>query len=209
MQAIADFGSNGLFPSNVGGTGTAVKYFGRNQAFNAGATWTSPLTPSSSNAKGALVVPGDNKLNGQEFYVIAVGDVTPASAATSESFEFALYAVTGTFSAPVYTKIATTGAFFPGVDGIAYNVRLQAKLFGSNNSGIVGGTQQAIINNTVQQAEAALAASLTGISFGQTSQTPNQVPGALGGPFALVVGVTFGASNAANTANLYQFKIDA
>lgn len=207
IQTLADFGVNGLFPSNVGGTGTAVKYFGRNAAFNAGATWTSPLTPSASSAKGALIVPGDNKLNGQYSEVIASGDFTPFSAATSESVEVALYAVTGTLSSPTYTKIATTNAFFPGIDGIPYSFLLRVTLLGSNNSGVVGGYQNVMINNTQQRNNVVLDASLTGISFGQTSNSPNQLPGALGGPFGLVVGVTFGASAAGNLANLYEFKL--
>lgn len=209
---IADFGVNGGFPANVGGTGTAVKYFGRNVAYNAGATWTSPLTPSATSAKGCLVVPGDNKVNGQLFSVNAVGDFLASAAETSESVTIALYAVTGSMSAPTYTVLATSGAYFPGVDGISYNWSIKAELFGDNNSGIVGGTQQVLINNTVQQATAALTNSLTGIVFGQNSESPNQVQSGaagLGGPFGLVVGVTFGASGAANTANMYQFSISA
>jgi hypothetical protein len=207
-QVIQDFGVNGLFPSNVGGTGTTVKYFGRNAAYTAGATWTSPLTPSSTSAKGALIVPGDNRMNGQRMNVSASGDFTPYSAATSETVTVALYAVTGTLSAPVYTILSSLGAYAPGVDGIAYSFFLSVDLLGTNNSGVVGGSQTGYINNT-SQASGALTNSLTGISFGQTSQSPNQVQNSLGGPFGLVVGVTFGASAAANTANLYQFSISA
>jgi len=49
---------------------------------------------------------------------------------------------------------------------------------------------------------------LTGISFGQNGVV-NGVPGALGGPFGLVVGVTFSQSDAANKAKLYEFSISA
>jgi hypothetical protein len=215
MQVVQDFGVNGLFPSTVGGTGTAVKYFPRN-AFNAGAlglgggaNWVAaPTTPSSSSAVGAMIVPGDNKLNGQQFEIVASGSFTPGtSGATSESVEVAIYGVTGTLSAPVYTKLGTTGAFFPGVDGIAYNFALILDVSGSNDSGIVGGIQNVFINNTQQQNNTVLTNSLTGINFGYTSFASNQQPGALGGPFGLVVGVTFGASAAGNAAKLNEFSV--
>lgn len=211
-QVIADFGVNGVFPSNVGGTGTSVKYFGRNAAYAAGATWTSPAVPSSTSAKGALIVPGDNKLNGQEFTVSAGGDFFTGAGGTSETITIALYAVTGTLTSPTYTILATSGAYSPGIDQISYSWLLKASLFGTNNSGVVGGTQQVIVNNTVQTATAGLTNSLTGISFGEVpalSSSPNQVQSSLGGPFGLVVGVTFGASEAGNSANLYQFSISA
>ena len=202
---IQDFGVNGQFPATVGGTGSTVKYFGRNVPSAAGASWVAaPATPSSSSPVGALWVPGDNKLNGQAMFVSAVGDFTPASNATSETVTIALYAVTGTLAAPVYTVLATSGAYAPGVDGIAYNFAIRALLVGDNNSGIVGGTQFVLINNTVQTATAALTNSLTGINFNSGNTNLYQAA-----PFGLVVGITFGASNAANKANLYQFSIEA
>lgn len=216
MQVVQDFGVNGQFPSTVGGTGTAIKYFGRNAAFAAGATWTSPATPSSSNANGALIVPADNKLNGQLLEVVVSGAFLPSSAITSsETVKVELYAVTGSFTSPVYTRLAAIGAFAPGVDGIWYNFSFDVELMGNNRSGIVGGDYVAVVNNTFSNtggsnAQVTLDNSLTGIVFGnQTPQTPNQVPGALGGPFGLVVGVTFSQSDAGNKAELYEFSISA
>jgi hypothetical protein len=209
---IQDFGVNGQFPATVGGTGSTVKYFGRNVPAAAGANWVAaPATPSSSSPVGAMWVPGDNKLNGQLMLVTATGDFTPASNATSETVTVVIQAVTGSLIAPVYTTLASTGAFTPGVDGIAYNFSIQAELFGSNNSGIVGGTYTAIVNNTVTNGTGssstsvvALANSLTGINFNSGNPLLYQAA-----PFGLVVGITFGASNAANKANLYQFSIEA
>lgn len=216
MQVVQDFGVNGQFPSTVGGTGTAIKYFGRNAAFAAGATWTSPATPSSSNANGALIVPADNKLNGQVLDVIASGAFLPSAAITSsETVKVELYAVTGTFASPTYTLLADiSGGFAPGVDGIWYNFYFDVELQGNNRSGIVGGFYSSIVNNgssgNPQRNNVALQNSLTGIVFGtQTPATPNQVPGALGGPFGLVVGVTFGQSDAGNKAELYEFSVSA
>ena len=147
---IQDWGANGGFPSTVGGTGTSVKYFGRNAAFAAGATWTSPATPSSTNASGLMVVPGDLKLNGQVLEVVASGAFFPSSAiSSSETVTVALYAVTGTITSPTYTQLASTGAFAPGVDGLWYNFTIRANMQGNNDSGIVGGNYSAVVNNTV------------------------------------------------------------
>lgn len=212
MQVIQDFGVNGAFPSTVGGTGTAIKYFGRNAAFAAGATWTNPATPSSTNANGALIVPADNKLNGQIMEVVVSGAFLPSSAITSsETVSVGLYAVTGTFASPTYTLLADiNGGFAPGVDGIWYNFYFDVEMQGTNRSGIVGGFYTSQVNNTQERNNAVLQNSLTGIVFGvQTPQTPNQVPGALGGPFGLVVGVTFSQSDAGNKAELYEFSISS
>ncbi len=202
---VLDFQVNGQFPATVGGLGNTVKYFGRNVPSAAGASWVAaPLTPSSTSPVGALWLFGENRLNGQLIEVVATGDFIPAAVATSETVEIAIYGVTGTLAAPTYTKLATTGAYAPGVDGIAYNFMIRMNLVGDTNSGIVGGTQFALVNNTLQTATAALTNSLTGINF--NTGNPNLYQSA---PFGLVVGVTFGASNAANKANLYQFSASA
>ena len=211
MFIIQDFGVNGQFPSTVGGTGTAIKYFGRNAAFAAGATWTSPVTPSSTNANGALIVPADNKLNGQLLEVVASGAFLPGTTITSsETVKVELYAVTGTLTSPTYTLLADIGAsaFAPGVDGIWYNFSFDVLLQGNNDSGIVGGVYTSVVNNTVERNNVALQNSLTGIVFGQNG-TVNAVPGALGGPFGLVVGITFSQSGSDNKGKLYEFSISA
>lgn len=202
---IQDFGVNGSFPATVGGTGATIKYFGRNVANAAGATWSpAPLTPSSTSAVGALWVPGDNKLNGQEFVVKAVGSIFAGASAGSETILVGIYAVTGTASSPTYTLLCTGTSYAPPVDGVYANFDLGLRLFGTTDSGIVGGVQRAVINNTVETAEAAAAASLTGINFASGNAALQQ-----GAPFGLVVGVTFSVSNAANLAKLYQFSIEA
>ena len=213
MQVIQDFGVNGAFPSTVGGTGTAIKYFGRNAAFAAGATWTSPATPSSTSAAGALIVPGDLKLNGQLMDISVAGSFKPSSAITSsETVSIVLQAVTGTLAAPVYTTIASSGAFAPGVDGIFYNFSFDVELQGNNDSGIVGGFYTMTVNNgssgNPTKNNVALDNSLTGIVFGNLTNA-NAQPSSLGGPFGLVVGVTFSQSDAANSAKLYEFSISA
>lgn len=204
MQVIQDFGVNGAFPSTVGGTGTTVKYFGRNTANAAGATWVAaPATPSSTSPVGALWVPGDNRLNGQRFYVNACGSVLEASGASSEVVTIALYGVTGTLAAPVYTALATANYIDP-IPGVAVNFSIRAALIATTDSGVVGGTQQIILNNTVSQAEAALANSLSSINMGSGNSSLYQ-----GSPFGLVVGITFALSFAGNSAKLNEFNIEA
>src|SRR5437879_4324795 len=104
MSVIADFGVSGLFPSNVGGVGTAVKYFPRLLASSIGAA---SLTPSATNATGQLVVKGLNQLNGQLFKVKVAGDVLPFTGG-GNSYNVVLYANTGTVTSPIYLAIAST-----------------------------------------------------------------------------------------------------
>src|SRR5438445_5405719 len=103
MSVIADFGVSGLFPSNVGGVGAAVKYFPRLLASSIGAA---SLTPSATNATGQLVVKGLNQLNGQRFKVVACGDVLPFTGGIN--YNVLLQANVGTVAAPSYVTIAST-----------------------------------------------------------------------------------------------------
>src|SRR5260370_10111428 len=102
MSVIADFGVSGLFPSNVGGVGAAVKYFPRLSSTIGAA----PTTPSASNATGQLVVKGLNELNGQLFKVKVAGDVLLTGGG---NYNVVLYANTGTVTSPIYLAIASTG----------------------------------------------------------------------------------------------------
>jgi hypothetical protein len=204
-MVLADFQVNGLFPSVVGGTGASAKYFPRNMAYNAGATWVaSPLTPSSTSPVGALWVPGDNKLNGQQFNVRATGNFTAGSSASSETVTIQLFAVTGTQASPTYTAMGSTGAFAPPVDGVAHSFALNFSLYGDTGSGIVGGQYVAEVDGLKQNSTPGNATALTGINFGSGNTALYQ-----GAPFGLVVGVTFSISNAANTASLYQLQVTA
>jgi hypothetical protein len=206
MQRLVDFGATPIFPSTVGGLGGTVKYFPRNTAYGNGATWlTNPGTPSSSSPAGFLAVPGNNQLDGQNFTVFVGGNFLPAANATSETVTVGLYGVTGSTTSPSYTLLASTGAYAPGVDGIYYSFGFQVNLLGDSNSGVVGGNYLAVVNG--QEANGSptnTVNTLTGINF----NTGNPGLGA-GIPFGLVVGVTFGASNVNNSANLYQFSLEA
>lgn len=207
MSVIADFQVNGLFPSVVGGTGTLVKYFPRNVAFNAGATWVaSPATPSATSPLGALWVPGDNKLNAQQFNVRASGTFIAGASAGSETVTVKLYAVTGTLAAPVYTALASTTAFAPTVDGVQHSFAIAALLEGDTLSGVVGGIQTVLVDGALNNSTPKNSDNtISGINFG----VGNTALSLFGAPFGLVVGVTFSVSNAANSANLNQFQVIA
>ena len=196
---IQDFGVNGRFPATVGGTLTTVKYFPRNVASAAGATW---VTAPAAGVKSMLAVPGDNKLNGQLFTIKATGDFLQAATESSSEVTVALYAVTGSIAAPTYTQLAVTAAYANAADNVSYPWSLECSLFGTTGSGIVGGRYTPMVAGILGTA-ATTTNVLTGIDFTVGNANLNNAP------FGLVVGVTFGQSFAANAANLYQFVIEA
>lgn len=193
MSVINDFLVNGLNPSTVGGTGTTVKYFPR--LF--GGFDVQSTAPSASSAVGQLVVPGNSTLNGQWFNALVGGNIQSGVADSSVTVEVALYAQTSaTLSSPSYTKLATTGALTAPLASTYYSFALKVSLFGDSKSGVVRGSQYAILgaNNVTT---ASLTNNLSGINFASAV------------PFGMVVGVTFTNTDAGNNANLYQFQITA
>lgn len=194
MSVINDFAVNGTFPATVGGTGTAVKYFPRLLGSSIG---VESVAPSATSSKGQLVVPGFNELNGQWFDVFCGGDIVSGAADSSVTATVILYAQTAADGAtPSYTAIASTGAVTASLTGTSYNWSIKASLFGTTASGVVRGTQYSILGTT-QNALAALTNNLSSINFGNAT------------PFGLVVGVTFGSSDASNSAAMNQFQIVA
>jgi hypothetical protein len=210
MTVINDFGVNGLFPSVVGGTGATVKYFPRLLGTSIG---VQSVAPSATNAAGQLVPNGISILNGQNFNVLVGGNVTSGVSDSSVTIEAALYANTGSVAAPVYVKLATTGAVTAPLANTSFNFNLYVELFGTTASGVVRGWQRSIMGTT-QNTLAALTNNLSGINFnsnvGTIPASSTGGTGTAGGnatPFGLVVGVTFGSSDAGNLANLNQFQV--
>ncbi len=193
MSVINDFLVNGLNPVTVGGTGTTAKYFPR--LF--GGFDVQSANPSASTNAGMLVVPGNNSLNAQWFNVLVGGNILSGVADSSVTVKVSLYASTAAASAaPAYTEIASTGALTAPLEGTYYGFALKVSLFGDSKSGVVRGSQYAILgaNNVTT---ASLTNNLSSINFAGAT------------PFGLVVGVTFTTSDAGNAANLYQFQITA
>ena len=216
MAQNYDFGVSGLFPSKVGGTGTAVKYFPRllGSAIN-----VSPATPSATNATGAFFMPPASVLNGQLFNIIATGEFGNDTGDPSGTVTVQLYAVTpnastGSYTVnPVYTSLASTGALTPSALGIVNNWSIKAHLYGTSLSGIVGGSYEAYQNGAlVNSTPKSTTTTISGINFAGGA-VPASLASASGGPgtvgaqapFGFVVGVTFGTTDASNAAALYQF----
>jgi hypothetical protein len=213
-----DFSVSGLFPSKLGGTGTSIKYFPRLLGPSIGA---SPATPSATNATGALFMPPASVLNGQMFNVIAVGEFGNDTGDPSGTVTVRLQIVTPNAStgsyvvSPVYTTICSTGAVVPSPFGIVNTWAIKASLYGSSLSGIVGGSYFAYQNGAlVASTPKSTDTTVSGINFAGGA-VPASLAAATGGPgtvgaqapFGLVVGVTFGTSDASNTASLYEFAI--
>jgi len=197
MNVIAGFQANGSQGITVGGTGTAVKYFPYVPGPSIGVART---TPSSASSIGQLKVPGNNRLNGQQFEVNVVGAVTTGSGIACPNVTFALYAQTNIQvdgHNPLYTLIATTGAVAAGSQFVE-QVSLKAELNGSSASGMVQGIQTALYDGVLRgSSPKAIENLLSNINF------------AADVPFGLVVGVTFSVSSADNSATIYQFSLSA
>lgn len=204
MSVINDFQVSGLFPSVVGGTGTAVKYFPRLLGPSIG---VAPSTPSAASSVGQLIVPGVSELNGQLFKVKVVGDILSFTGGGTYNVQlFTNTAAVG--AAPTYTAIASTGAITLAATTKTLFM-LDVTLFGTTASGQVAGYYDSVttIANGTGAAKARAAAGLdnivpAGVNFGGAAS-----PQGNAAPFGLVVGVTFSVSLAQNTASLYQFQI--
>lgn len=201
MSNVLDFSVSGQFPSKVGGTGTAIKYFPRPLGASIG---VAPSTPSSVNASGALLIPGQNVYNAQQMNVLVTGSFGSDTGDPSGTVNIGLYAVTGSLTAPTYTALATTTAQTP-LFGAAYPFLLDVTLAGDSNSGILQGDYIAIVRNAfVHSTPAVLDNTITGLNFNTGNPLLSQ-----GAVFGLVVGVTFGTSDATNTASLFEFTVES
>jgi len=201
MSNVLDFQVSGAFPSKVGGTGTTVKYFPRPIGPSIG---VAPSTPSSTSAVGALFLPAQNTLNGQQISVLATGSFGSDTGDPSGTVTVKLYAVTGTLVAPIYTALASTTAFAPTFNA-AESWALAGNFYGDTNSGVFGGEYSAYIqgalNNTTPKTSDNI---ISGLNFNTGNPALSQ-----GAVLGLVVGVTFGTSDASNTASMFQFTIES
>jgi hypothetical protein len=223
MSNIYDYGVNGLFPSKVGGTGVAVKYFPRlvgisgttigsaglggvsGSSVSAPLFGTSPSTPSATSAVGALYLPAQSTNNGQLLNIIVVGSFGNDTGDPSGTVNVKLYGVTGKLLAPVYTALASTGAVTPSALGIVNSWALSVELYGDSGSGILGGSYAAyqngaLVNSTVKSTDT----TISGLDFLNGNAALQQ-----GAVLGFVVGVTFGTSDASNTASMFEFAIES
>lgn len=203
MANVLDFfGVNGLNPTKVGGTGVAIKYFPRLLGSSIGAV---PTTPSATNPAGMLVVPAGAVYNGQQLNVVATGNFGNDTGDPSGTVNIQLQAVTGSLASPVYTTLASTGALTPSALGIINNWALDVVLYADDQSGILGGSFSAYQNGAlVNSTPKSNSSTVSGISM--NAGNPNLGQGAA---YGLVVGVTFGTSDASNKASMFQFQVQA
>jgi hypothetical protein len=202
---IANYNVNGAFPSTVGGTGVAIKYFPNIPGASIG---VNNVTPSATSANGQLAIPSNNRLNGQYFTVLASGDFEVGSGGACPSATIALYANVGTILTPSYVTLATTGAITTqALTGAFYPWYIVCDLQGSTNSGIVQGKFASMVDGT-SVVSATLTNNLSGINFnGASPATPAGL--VMQPPFGLVIGITFSVSEPGNSANLYEFQVNA
>jgi hypothetical protein len=200
MSNVLDFQVSGAFPSKVGGTGTAVKYFPRPLGPSIG---VAPSTPSSTSPIGALLLPAANVFNGQQFNIMASGFFGSDSGDPSGTVTVQVYGVTGSLASPTYTSLGTTGAITPAnaVEPWALSLELVGASSGSAN-GLLFGSYEAF-NRTAITAPTVVSTVLSGLDF--NAGNPALAQGAVLG---FVVGVTFGTSDATNKASLTQFTIE-
>lgn len=193
MSVFNDFQVNGLFPSTVGGTGTAAKYFPRVLGTN-GPNGGQSVAPSATSAAGQLGVPGNSELNGQWFDVLVGASFGSDSGDPSGTVKLELVANVGSITTPSYTVLASTTAFVPSAQ--PGQIALKVSLFGDSKSGIVSGSYLAIVNGVINNSTPkAIDNLLSSINMGAVL------------PFGLAVRATFGTSDATNTAALYQFQL--
>lgn len=215
MGVIAEYLVNGASPVTVGGTGTTAKYFadlpgrpgwattvtGVNSAVD---SLQQGVVPSATSGLGQLRMPGLNRFNAQKFYVIAAGTFGSDTGDPSGTVKIELVANNATEAAPNWITIASIPALAATFAGVE-NWLLDCTLFGDSASGLltgyytgmVGGAFHNNAGSPATTASAALDSNVTGVNFGASL------------PFGMAVRVTFGTSDASNTASLYQFQIAA
>ena len=201
-QTIAQYQVNGATPSTVGGTGTGIKCFPNLPGPSIG---VSNLTPtltgsnSTSNPKGQLDVPGSNRLNGQQFHVLASGNFEVGAGGACPNVTIGIYANTGTkvLGGAVITTLAVSQAITTqSLDGVFYPWYVDVTLQGDTQSGIVQGNFTGKTDGTVwTNSSNILTNNLSAVNFSTTEPA-----------FGLIVGVTFSVSESGNSANLFQLR---
>ena len=198
-SVIAGYQVNGAFPVNIGGA-NAVQFFPQPLGPSIG---VAPLTPSTTNNQGCLIVPGLNVLNGQFFTVNIAGNYTTPGGTVTVAL-VASQVLPGV--SPSYTVLGGTAAVTPSTS-VLTPFGLKFTLFGDTGSGIVSGTYAGYANGALSVTGGTTAklvdANLTGVNFN------TGIVGSNGAPFVLGVRVTFGTPAAANAGSLYQFTIEA
>ena len=203
-QPFNNWQVSGQYPSTVGGTGTAAKYF----PVPSGLIGISGTAPSATSAVGQLAVEGRHILNGQTFEIRAGGNFEVGSGGACPGVTIDVVANTGTVLVPVYTVLGTTGAITAqNLTGTFYDWFFKFNVQGSNGSGTLQGTYLAVVDGSiVNSTTKVLDHTLSGLIWGPTvPSAPNQ--NQTDPVFGLLVRATFSVSEPGNSANLYEFGL--
>jgi hypothetical protein len=212
MGVIAQYQVSAANPSIVGGTGGGIKYFSSNppqSLWNSGATGVnSPQnsaqlgnTPSSSSALGQLSFDTvAYKLNGSRFSMYASG--TAISGTTSTIAPIVQYN-SGTVASPSYSTLMGGTASNALVASVGIGWSMWGDFYFDPSSATLGGTWNLQYQNgsgggTDSHSLGNILTTVTGVTAGGIYATQ----------FGFVVGVTFGTSNASNSASLFQFQVN-
>lgn len=207
MQVIKNLLINGASPVTVGGTGTTQKVFPYvpGPSIGVAANSSSPFS-----GVGAIAVPGNNEVNGQNLVVLASGNFEVGAGGACPNFTVKLLAATSAanLAAGTYTTLGTSGLITAqNLLGTFYPWSLEFEINGDSGSGIVQGSGAFLVDGTyVGNGSNAGAQGVMGTTSGW-----NQLSGinfSSGTPaFYLAVGVTFSVSESGNSANMYQFQL--
>ena len=207
MGVTVSYAVNGAAPVTVGGAGTGIFYFPNLPAASSWLPAGTPgvnaavssnqigATPSATSNNGGLLVPGRSVLNGQPFSISAAGNILFGTGEVSTTGKVGLYLsnVAASNTSPNYQTLIELTLTNQTLDNVYYPWFLGVDLQGDTQSGILQITKYGGINGTITTPTQVTA--LTGISF------------AVEPAFTIVCGVTFGASNSGNSANLFQFEL--
>ena len=191
---LANYQISGAFPTTVGGTSTAKKYF----PAPSGQIGVTGSTPSTSSSAGQMGVPGNNRLNGQIFIVQAAGFFEVGSGGACPSVTITVEANTAAPGvSPSYHTLATTGAITTqNLTGVFYPWYLTLELEGDSSSGLLQGRYRGAVNDALID-DTIVGSLLSGLNFASEPV------------FGLVAAVQFGVSEAGNSASMNQFMIQA
>ena len=202
---------SGVSPLIIGGTGTAIKVFPAVSA-SLPVNPAQPLPPGQLvGGPAAMLIPANGAYEGQPFCLIMSGTVTVGGTA-SPTINFVIQngsSLTGSSN----TTMATLTAPFAATISTSYDFNVIVTLQGDSLTGKVVASPSLSAAQINGANQALTLTALTGISFlsaASTGQNPavhkGNSPG--GAALSLVCGVTFGVSDAANSASLMSFFIE-
>lgn len=209
MLANQAYPVSGVSPLIVGGTGTTGKIFPA-VAASLPVNAAQPLPPGQIvGGPAAMLIPANGAYEGQPFEVVISGTVTTGTTA-SPTINFVLQNGSS-LTATSNTTMATLTAPFAASISTSYDFNLIVLLQGDSKTGKVVANPSLSACQINGANEALTLTALTGISFltnASTGQNPIFNGNSSSPALSLVCGVTFGVSDAANSASLMSFFID-